>query len=97
MKWVQSWSSWLTAKACKAAWDNKAVYRNYAPRSSVQRRRSVILGQTIRPRAGERVAAQRPYYDFRPIGKLSNPWGKITENKKARTRYGTKLPFTPRL
>ena len=30
-------------------------------------------------------------------GKLSNPWGKMTENKKARTRYGAQSPFTPLL
>eukprot|EP00434_Breviolum_minutum_P033194 symbB.v1.2.029371.t1/scaffold3207.1/size61170/7 len=28
---------------------------------------------------------------------LSNPWGKMTENKKARTRYGAQSPFTPPL
>ena len=32
-----------------------------------------------------------------PTGKLSNPWGKMSENKKARTRYGTESPFTPLL
>ena len=30
-------------------------------------------------------------------GKLSSPWGKMTENKKARTRYGAQSPFTPLL
>ena len=28
---------------------------------------------------------------------LSNPWGKTTENKKARTGYGAQSPFTPLL
>ena len=32
-----------------------------------------------------------------PTVNLSNPWGKIAENKKARTRYGTESPFTPLL
>ena len=30
-------------------------------------------------------------------GKLSNPWGKMTENQKARTKYGAQSPFTPLL
>eukprot|EP00434_Breviolum_minutum_P039610 symbB.v1.2.035178.t1/scaffold4680.1/size38694/1 len=32
-----------------------------------------------------------------PTVNLSNPWGKMAENKKARTRYGTESPFTPLL
>ena len=32
-----------------------------------------------------------------PAVNLSNPWSKMAENKKARTRYGTESPFTPLL
>ena len=32
-----------------------------------------------------------------PTVNLSNPWSKMAENKKARTRYGTESPFTPLL